>query len=136
MHTKTTPAYRPSTRAPVDLRQLGRFLASIGSFHPSLIVGSKVNGRLYHYTDLTGVLGIVGKHDLWHTHSLFSNDEEEMKHGMAIVGEVLKKEHKAVKGKEAKLRLKLLELHFNSEPKGAYVCCFCKEDNLLSQWRG
>src|SRR5579863_316811 len=136
MNDQTLPGRILSSRTPVDLQQLGMFLSSIGSFNPALIYGSRVHGRLYHYTDLPGLLGIVSNHDLWLTHSLYSNDEEEMNHGMTIVRSVLEEELKAATDVRVESRLKLLAEHFTAAPQGTYVCCFCKTDNLLSQWRG
>ena len=38
--------------------------------------------KIYHYTDLNGLLGIVGSNSLWATHFSFLNDSNELIHGM------------------------------------------------------
>jgi hypothetical protein len=114
---KQVPSARGlSPRPVVDLQQLGNFLSSIDSRFPALIFDPQ-GGRLYHYTDHIGLIGIIRDHDLWLTHSRYSNDEEEMKHGMGVVQEVLAEELKAATTAESKARLKLLAGHFASDPR-------------------
>jgi hypothetical protein len=102
---KQVPSARGlSPRPVVDLQQLGNFLSSIDSRFPALIFDPQ-GGRLYHYTDHIGLIGIIRDHDLWLTHSRYSNDEEEMKHRMGVVQEVLAEELKAATTAESKARL-------------------------------
>jgi hypothetical protein len=122
----------------VDIPALSSFLESIDSYHVDLIFTPQVALKggtlpLYHYTDLNGLIGIVEKHDLWLTHSRYSNDDEEMTHGFSIVMATIKR---AVSS--AAYDLQYLEILENliSVPEGVYICCFCEKDNLLSQWRG
>src|ERR1700686_1393318 len=65
---------------------LGVFLAQIGSAAPELIFGVP-EGVAHHYTDLSGLAGIISNSDLWLTHSRYSNDDEEMKHGFRVARE-------------------------------------------------
>jgi len=123
----------------VDLKALGMFLSSIGSYNAALIFGFRRGSSIYHYTDLAGLLGIVTNHDLWLTNSVYSNDEEEMKHGMDVVEEVLAEQLSAAKNQnrnDMRARLDALSSQLESPLNGPYVCCFCKRDDLLSQWRG
>jgi hypothetical protein len=63
----------------VDIEDLRQFLDSIKSFAgPGLILKSSSVPRLYHYTDLAGLNGVVSKNDLWLTHVRFCNDHEEL----------------------------------------------------------
>lgn len=124
-------------RPSLDIESLRNFLDSIRSFAGAeLILESPSVNRLYHYTDLSGLNGIVSSNDLWLTHLRFSNDDEEMIHGQNIVTETLQ----ARKKKSEPGQLPYLERIENilSQPvaDGVYVCCFCAKDNLLSQWRG
>jgi hypothetical protein len=122
----------------VDIPVLSSFLESIGSYHVDLVLDpqNKLKGgllRLYHYTDLYGLTGIIGNHDLWLTHSRYSNDDEEMTHGLSVVNAAIgsvgdAKVHDPV-------YLEKLAWLVN-EPEGVYICCFCEKDDLLSQWRG
>ena len=125
-----------STRPALDIEDLREFLDNLGSFAgPELILESSRVSRLYHYTDLAGLNGILSTNDLWLTHLQFSNDDEEMIHGQNIVAQILKTWKQADSAQAAYLEMieKILD-----EPLagGVYICCFCEKDNLLSQWRG
>lgn len=115
---------------------LNRFLESVGSYCPNLIYNPGRLRVIYHYTDLNGLQGIVGNHDLWLTHSRYSNDDEELIHGFEIVREAI--EEAAARGTSRRYKeylrhvTRLLDAH---PPEGVYICCFCEKDNLLSQWR-
>jgi hypothetical protein len=122
----------------IDITTLSSFLESIGSHHVDLIYTPQSRLRegallLYHYTDLAGLIGILKEHDLWLTHSLYSNDAEEMIHGVTVVRKVLD-QVVAAKAYDATYLQELIRLTSNRQ--GVYICCFCEKDNLLSQWRG
>jgi len=122
----------------VDIPALSVFLESIGSHHVDLVyvpqnILKSGTLSLYHYTDLSGLIGIVEKHDLWVSHSRYSNDEEEMTHGLSVVRSALKRATDS--GKHDGVYLQTLT-KLTEEPEGVYICCFCEKDNLLSQWRG
>lgn len=128
----------PLTEPFVNIPALSNFLESIGSHHVDLIYAPQnmlKSGTLslYHYTDLSGLVGIVEKHDLWVSHSRYSNDDEEMTHGLSVVRSVLKRATES--GKHDREYLQTLS-KLTEEPEGVYICCFCEKDNLLSQWRG
>jgi len=122
----------------VDIPALSFFLESIGSHHLDLILKPQSMLKqgallLYHYTDLIGILGIVRKHDLWLTHSLYSNDAEEMVHGTKVAKKVI--DQALLNPTHDPIYLQELA-RLTSKPEGVYICCFCEKDNLLSQWRG
>ena len=78
-----------NTRSPMDIDALDRFLNNVGSDSPNLIFSPGVLQAVYHYTDLNGLQGIVTNHDLWLTHSRYSNDDEELTHGFRIAREMI-----------------------------------------------
>ena len=124
-------------RSTLDFSLLADFLASVHSFTEDLIYGPAQGQPLYHYTDLAGLQGIVQNHDLWLTHSRYSNDEEEITHGYRIVKKVIDKERAGAPPPDRAMYLdSLAELVKDPTPEGIYMCCFCLDDNLLSQWRG
>ncbi len=126
-----------SRRTPVNIEELRYFLDSIRSFAgPALILESASISRLYHYTDLCGLNGIVTTNDLWLTHSRFSNDDEELTHGQNIVKETLEATRKAAKRAQVKYLDCLESILQEPVTDGVYICCLCAKDNLLSQWRG
>jgi hypothetical protein len=91
---------------------------------------------LYHYTDLEGLKGIADKHDLWLTHSRYCNDYEEMTHGYDVARDVIGAQRALNPSAEWSPYLDAVTKLLAEPPvDGSYICCFCLEDNLLSQWR-
>jgi len=122
----------------VDLQQLKAFLSSINSVAPSFIFGPANGEPLFHYTDLGGVHGIVGKGDLWLSNSRYSNDDEELTRGYRTAEdeiEAARKERQDDQQWQSYLT-SVAGLLAKPADEGVYICCFCKRDNLLSQWRG
>src|SRR3954467_7372126 len=123
------------TRASVDIDALRRFLVSVGSDTPDLIFYPGKTEAIYHYTDLNAMQNIIDKHDLWLTNCLYSNDYGELTYGYAIAREAIDEEKAQAK---EQARTDYLEgvsnLLTTPPPEGVYICCFCEEDNLLSQW--
>ncbi len=124
-------------RSLLDFDLLRQFLESVQSDTEDLIFGPLQGQPLYHYTDLAGLSGILQHHDLWLTHSRYSNDDEEITHGYRIVKEVIDEE-RASGGTPDRMDYlnKLAEMVKEPTPEGVYICCFCLEDDVLSQWRG
>jgi Protein of unknown function (DUF2971) len=91
---------------------------------------------LYHYTDLNALISIIGEHDLWLTHSRYSNDEHEMEHGYKISLDVIKRKKEKNPLDITRQYYDRVEEYLKKPPQDVFICCFCKEDNLLSQWRG
>jgi hypothetical protein len=127
------------SRPNVDIHALERFLSAIGSYAPWLTYGPKSGEPLYHYTDLGGLLGIVKNHDLWLTHSRYSNDDEEITLGYRTAKDVIEQARKARnlrKNPDWLLYLDALGKCLDAPTTaGFYICCFCQADDLLSQWR-
>jgi len=92
--------------------------------------------RLYHYTTLEGLTGILGSTGLWASDVRFVNDASELSYASALIGnEVVA----AISESEAVRP----HLHLHSEManpfeigRRPFVACFCEEGDLLSQWRG
>src|SRR5687767_2332937 len=82
-------------RSTNEFGSLNQFLESVKSYTEELIFGMGPRQALYHYTDLAGLQGIIQNHDLWLTHSRYSNDDEEITHGYRMVREVIEEERKA-----------------------------------------
>ena len=123
-------------RSPSDINALNRFLESVGSHSPNLIFTPGNLQAVFHYTDLNGLQGIVTNHDLWLTHSRYSNDDEELTHGFEIVQETIEEMLAKARSKRRKDYLENVGNIINRPlSEGVYICCFCEKDNLLSQWR-
>lgn len=114
------------------------FLEEVKSYTEDLIFVKDPRQALYHYTDLGGLQGILQSDDLWLTHSRYLNDDEEITHGYRIVKTVIEEEQErkgATKARRTFLE-GLFELVKEPSEQGVYICSFCLDDNLLSQWRG
>jgi len=118
-------------------RELKRFLDYLRSPTDELI--HVRSDRLYHYTDLAALCGIVGSHDLWLTHSRYCNDEQELEHGAAVARTVLAEMRAAAVAAADHARVRFLDLVLASledtTSRDVYVCCFCTRQDLLTQWR-
>jgi DUF2971 family protein len=117
----------------VDIDSLQHFTDSIGSYSQYLV--QDFGGQLFHYSDLNALTNIINSSDLWLTNSRYCNDAREMIHGYDIAKEVIEKKRKEAKSKTIKNYLDQVAKFVDEQTKGVYVCCFCEEDNLLSQWR-
>jgi hypothetical protein len=123
---------------PIDLKALRSFLDSLGSTNADLVQHLQSGQKLCHYTTLEGAIGIVTRGDLWLSNARFSNDDEEMNYGHRLLDVVLAE-------LEGEAAFNTPELEFLKNVRACiettrgqyvYICCFCEQDNLLSQWRG
>lgn len=121
----------------IDIPSLTLLLGCLHSYNVDLVLDLPGGQSLYHYTNLGGALGIVQNHDLWLTHSRYSNDDEEMSFGHKVVSAVVRQKLEEHRGDQERLAYlnRLAELVEAPVPQGVYVCCFCMKDDLLSQWR-
>lgn len=81
---------------------------------------------LYQYRTFEGFWSIVQSDSLWLTNARFSNDEEEQTLGLKKIDSILR--HLSV---EDTVLNECRKLYCD-----AYISCFCKECDCLSQWRG
>jgi len=127
------------SRPDLDIAALNDFLGVVDSRAPNLIYNPGDLQAIHHYTDLNGLRGILEGHDLWLTHSQYSNDEEELTYGFQVVGRIIKDRLTAKPEPDPTEReyLECLAMLFAvPAAEGVYICCFCEADDLLSQWRG
>jgi len=120
----------------LDIEALKWFLVEVGSYNAELVYNPSELSLIYHYTDLNGLKGIVEDSDLWFTHSRYSNDDEELTHGTQIAREVIDAQGRAPAdtAKEQFLN-SVRDMLTSTVAMDTYVCCFCEQDDLLSQWR-
>lgn len=72
------------------------------------------------------------------THALFCNDEAELKLGIQIALEEivkLRRQEKQLPAKKVQFLEQLEEKLKKPATESVYICCFCEEDDKLSQWR-
>lgn len=100
------------------------------------IFNRRHDGELYHYTNQTGLLGIIGKKEIWASHTQYLNDQKEYLHAISLLREVIetsKQKYSSI------LELEILE-EMNegidgNESMNVCVCSFSEEKDSLSQWR-
>lgn len=93
-------------------------------------------GNLYHYTSLSGLLGILQSQKIWGTEFSYLNDSSEMSYGLKLIDVHLLE---FSKGKDLwvdkfiNITMESLKETCNME---IYIACFCENGDLLSQWKG
>jgi hypothetical protein len=97
-----------------------------------------IPSRLYHYTTIDGLFGITSTGSLWVADVRFMNDSSELSYAISIIDEVIDEVLSGVTDQAlAKLlpnRSGLADIFELGERP--FIACFCKVDDLLSQWRG
>jgi hypothetical protein len=102
---------------------------------------------LYHYTSQDGLLGIIQSRALWATNISYTNDATEFELSLGLLKDRLFNEMgiglaaadtaRSTRHNHIKSRAEMLWKRVNMIT-GPNICitCFCKKDDLLSQWRG
>lgn len=93
--------------------------------------------RLYHYTNFSGLLGIVNSRTLWASDIRYMNDSAELKHMVDLISTEIT--HRIGTGhKKADLLNQFLDWVSHRITNGhmLFASSFRSNGNLLSQWRG
>ena len=92
---------------------------------------------LYHYTSLSGVLGIVGSRTLWASDIRYMNDSAELRHTADLVGREVAERINSGHSRPH-LLTSFLDWVKNRITNGhiLFGASFRANGNLLSQWRG
>lgn len=94
--------------------------------------------KLFHYTSLNGLRGIIDSRSIWLTRAAFLNDRTELKHAIEIFQE---EAEYAASGNHYDddavgiIRLAARQL-ISFENTNICLASFCEDGDLLSQWRG
>ncbi len=83
---------------------------------------------LCHYTDFSGLKGILSSGQLWFSDTKTLNDSVELEYGRGLVAEYLKDN---ITGVEEDL---VMQSGLN-HPYRLFVSCFCESSSVLSMWR-
>ncbi|TWB20016.1 DUF2971 family protein [Rhizobium sp. ERR 1071] len=97
---------------------------------------SRQTPRLYHYTSVGGLLGIIRSRVLWATDISFLNDSEEFRHGIKIAANLVAQRVKGAQDNDRQLLEELQKVLAKEHWFPAYVVSFTEHGDLLSQWRG
>lgn len=92
---------------------------------------------LFHYTSLSGLMGIVSHRAFWVSDIRYLNDAEELRHIGAWLDSEIARRLEASSGPQKLLTQfrEWLRERLNYGPM-LFVGCFTENGNLLSQWRG
>lgn len=111
-------------------------MKDIGSLTEKLF-GDNPQEPLYHYTTLTGLLGIVRDKNLWASDIRYMNDSAELKHTADLIR--LEVQERIARGRgKADLLGQFVDWVGNRITNGhlLFGASFRSHGNLLSQWRG
>jgi hypothetical protein len=97
-----------------------------------------VPGRLYHYTTLGGLEGIIESGAVWASDVRFMNDSSELTYASDLINEVIAESIASVSNDELREALPSGPTYSNAFEHGLrpFIACFCETNDLLSQWRG
>jgi hypothetical protein len=118
------------------IKGLTDFIEYLGKKEIDLTLQGRGPTPLFHYTNLDGLKGIIENQDLWLTHARYSNDEREITFGLSIADDAVASLH--AEGGPSAQRPYLTEVRAlleSNQSVDVYICCFCEEDDRLSQWR-
>jgi DUF2971 family protein len=95
---------------------------------------------LFHYTNGTGLQGILESNRVWATHAQYLNDSTELIYACEVIKAAVEQQiddqAPAAIIELGRQIVSLLDpLHIHDFLR-TYMACFCEEGDLLSQWRG
>lgn len=125
----TKDSERDGVRIPLGIRDLGTH---------SLFMRAAPD-KLFHYTTLNGLRGIIESRTLWLTKAAYLNDRSELKHAITLFQQEANRQATALLGDKADIGELLREAaHQLDSFQETNICLasFCEDGDLLSQWRG
>lgn len=92
---------------------------------------------LYHYTGISGLLGIVESRRVWASHVYYLNDSKEILQACDVLDRVLAERHVGGDASESEFRRQFREwlASFRHTPYNIFVFSLSEKGSLLSQWR-
>ncbi len=95
-------------------------------------------GLLYHYTNASGLKGIVESNRLWATSVSYMNDSQELAYGWSLVTQEAQEmlNQKDLDPNVEILLKSLIKIIEQRSGPDTYICCFTSNEDQLSQWRG
>jgi len=90
---------------------------------------------LFHYTNQSGLLGIVQSKSIWVTHCEYLNDQREFFHALDIVVTELEERVQKSSGVDQTMWQEMLHGIKGHPAMNVCVCSFSEDGDSLSQWR-
>ncbi len=97
------------------------------------ILSSELPKNLFHYSDLSGITGILETRQLWLSKVQYMNDYSEVEFFIKRLFYII--EHLPKFGISNEVLEKVKQI-INEIRKDFYLASFCENGDLLSQWRG
>jgi hypothetical protein len=94
---------------------------------------TKIPSTIYHYTNISSFISIVGGKSLWASRAEFLNDATEFRYGLEICRAAAEKISEL--GAPYSAFVSHLRRAMERGSKSPFVTCFCRDGDLLSQWR-
>lgn len=93
---------------------------------------------LFHYTNISGMIGIVESKKLWATNLNYMNDASELRHGLKLFHQIIDEKTRMADELEKIFlsNLKQWSKNIDQNPHHIFAICLTRQGNLLSQWRG
>lgn len=95
--------------------------------------------RLYHYTDLTGLRGILEHRSFWLTHAYALNDPKELEYGLSMassmIGHAISAHDPGTPVHRALTQMRISLGTTFGLMQHVFVASFCEGGDILSQWR-
>jgi len=99
------------------------------------VLSRKPEVPLYHYTRQSGLLGIIGRKEIWATHTQYLNDRREYLHALGLVHEEIF-DLLVSSREESRVILEQMKNGISGiESMNVCVCSFSEDRDSLSQWR-
>jgi hypothetical protein len=89
---------------------------------------------VYHYSNITAFINILQNKCLWASRAEFLNDATEFRFGQQICRREM--DRLASTNSDYIEFIRKLQSAIDFEVNSPFVTCFCKDGDLLSQWRG
>lgn len=92
--------------------------------------------RLYHYTAVEGLKGILDSGSLWVTQIQYMNDSKEFGHAVDIALELIKRRKVSASTQLAKFYSVMENTLYSSNGARTFIFSMTENPDQLSQWRG
>lgn len=96
----------------------------------------KSKSTLYHYTNQSGLIGILNSKTLWASKMQYLNDASEFSHALKVANRVVSGKKESAGSDEIKLLENVEEALLMLSYAHIFVGCLSEAGDLLSQWRG
>jgi hypothetical protein len=90
---------------------------------------------LHHYTNHSGLMGIINNNSIWLTHYRYLNDTDEYKYGVGLALKELSKRELDRNGDQFNNLNSYFERSYMSSHRDVFVASFSSSKDSLSQWR-